>query len=202
MRIVSVVKLAIILGMLCSVRVLAAGIFVTPSSTDGTHYVTYYAGKGGMAYRSVRDELIEYEVTLKQVGIGNGRSLLEYNFVSARGNTYQRIILDNDIGDGFQKVFIPASKDKQDDYASYVETGWAHKVEYEGLQQEELGTSKKRTLLLSYVDMEGNRHTHHILAYDKDGKRKFISTGSVGNANGMIYGWAHRLTQVIERWPE
>ena len=195
-------KFAVVVCVLWSMTAFAAsGLFSSGerSSIDGGGYVTYYAGKGGMIYADAREERHNYKVTLKIATLPDGRALWEYNFVEGFNNRYQRLIIDKE-SDGFQKIFVPAAKDRQDDFAAYVETGWAHKVEYENLQKEE-NTAKKRTLLLHYLDPDGNRVTHHVLAY-KDGSKKFISTGSVGNAKGVTYIWGHELVQVIERLPE
>ena len=73
---------------------------------------------------------------------------------------------------------------------------------FASLQEKEENTAKKRTLLLNYLDMDGNRVQHHILAYRKDDNWQLVSTGSVGNDKGVIYIWGHKLTQVIERMPE
>ncbi len=200
MKLGSVAKLVVVAYALCSMSAFAAGIFGERSSSDGRNYVSYSKGKGIRIYENARDEKIEYEVTLKRAVLDDGRDLLEYNFVSGSDNTYQRIIIDEE-SDGFQKIFVPASSDAQHDYNSYVEAGWAHKIEYEKLQKEE-GTAKKRTLLIHYLDMDGNRVTHHILAYKRDGQWVTAATGSVGNANGVIYIWGHELEQVIERYPE
>ena len=200
MKLGSVVKLVVVAYALCSLSAFAAGIFSETTSGDGKHYVSYYKGKGAMLYEDARDERHNYEVTLKVVTLDDGRGLWEYNFVSGSTNTYQRIIVDEE-SDAFQKVFVPASKDTQHDYASYIETGWAHKIEYENLQARE-GTAKKRTLLFNYIDIDGNRVTHHILAYRVEGKVHFDVTGSVGNTDGVNYVFGHELKQVIERYPE
>lgn len=197
----SVLRLLVVASALCSLSAFAAGIFSEVSSGgDGRTYVSYFKGKGTMIYKNALDEKINYEVTLKIVVLDDGRELAEYNFVSDISNTYRRFIVDGD-SDAFKKVFVPASKDMQHDYSSYVETGWGHKIEYENLQREE-GTAKKRTLLLNYLDMDGNRVTHHSLIYKKAGNWKLLSTISVGNADGVVYVSAQELEQVIERRPE
>ena len=196
MKLWSVLKLMVGASALCATSVFAVGIL----SGDGRGYVSYYKGKGTKIYKDARDEKIDYEVTMKLASVLDSRALFEYNFVDYSGNTYHRFIVDEE-SDSFQKVFVPASKDKQHDYSSYVETGWGHKLEYENLQRDE-GTVKKRTLMFHYLDMDGNRVTHHNLIYKKDGNLKLISTISVGNANGVIYVAAHELEQVIERMPE
>ena len=120
MKLWSVVRLAVVACVLCSMSAFAAGILGETSSGDGQHHVSYYKGKGAMLYENARDERYNYEVTLKAVSL----------------------------------------------------------------------------------DMDGNRVTHHILAYKREGKPHFIATGSVGNAKGVMYVFGHKLEQVIERWPE
>ena len=201
MKFFSALKLMAVASALCATSVFAAGVLSElASGGDGRNYVTYFKGKGVKIYENARDEQIDYEVTMKSVTLDDGRELIEYNFVSGSDNTYHRFIVDEE-SDAFKKVFVPASKDTQHDYSSYVETGWGHKIEYENLQREE-GTAKKRTILLNYTDMDGNRVTHHILAYKKEDNWKFLSTISVGNADGVIYVAAQELELVIERMPE
>ena len=71
------------------------------------------------------------------------------------------------------------------------------KLEYEEIHQDE-GTPKKRTILLSFLDKDGNRVTEHVLAYRKAGKWQLISTGSIGNTDGVIFIWTHKLSQTDE----
>ena len=201
MRVLLMIKLVMAVGALCSLSAFAAGIFSQPLSGDGDgqRYVTYYAGKGAKFYEDTRNETLNYKVTLKIAELDDGRLLFEYNF-NGSTNTYQRFIVEQE-SDAWQKVFVPASADAQHDYSSYVETGWASEVEYDRLQEEE-GTPKKHTILLNYLDTDGNRVTLHVLAYKKEGKWKLITVSSVGNADGIIYLSGHELEQVIERLPE
>ncbi len=197
MKFWSVVTLAIAACTLYSVSTFAADIFSKSSSDSGGCQI--YTGKGEMHYETARDQVISYAVTLKVSQLGDGKDLLDYSFViNGQANRFP-IIIDEESA-AFQKVLVPTSDDAQDDYASYIETGWSHKLEYEEIHQDE-GTPKKRTTLFSFLDENGNRITEHILAYRKAGKWQLTSTGSIGNTDGVIFIWVHKLSQTDECSP-
>ena len=191
----SVVKFAVVASALCSMNAFAAGIFSELSSADGQCH--FYAGKGTMRFEKARDRAIDYKVTLKIHTLGNGMDLLDHSFVINGQVTRFPIILDEE-STSFQKVLVPTSEDTQDDYDSYVETGWGHQLEYEEIHRDE-GTPKKRTMLMSFLDKDNNRITEHILAYrDESGKWQLTATGSIGNADGVIFVYTHKLSQTDE----
>ena len=194
MKLWSVVKLATIVSVLFSANVLAAGVFNARTDTNEPNPAChYYMGMGSMYHENDRERPINYTVTLKVVPLADGRDLLDYNLM-VNGQTMRWPMIVDEESDAFQKVFVPNSVATMDDYASYVETGWAHQLEYDRIHQDE-GTPKKITLLFNFIDQHGNRVAHHVLAYRISGKWQLTSTGSIGNANGVISVWAHKLSQ-------
>lgn len=189
MKLLSMVKLVVAAGALCSASAFAAGIFSEASSSAPCQS---YTGTGKIYYDNAEHS---YTVTLKVRKLGNGRDLLDYSYVFV-GDKVSRTPIIIDSGRGrHDKVLVPKSKDALDDYDAYVETGWAHELEYEEIHQNE-GTPKKRTILLSYNDVRGARTTHHVLAYRIDGKWQLTSTGAFGIAmDGEPNIWTHKLSQ-------
>ena len=124
MKLLSVVNLAIAACALYSVSTFAAGIF--SKSSNDSEQCQFYTGKGEMRYETARDLAISYAVTLKVRQLGDGKDLLDYSFVINGQATRFPIIIDEEDkdSDAFQKILVPPSDDTQDDYASYVETGW------------------------------------------------------------------------------
>ena len=191
MKLWSVMKLAIVASSLFSASAFAAGLFSEEANTNTS--CRYFTGAGVMYYESARDRAINYAVTLKVTPLEGGRDLLDYNLM-VNGQTMRWPMILDEENDAFQKVLIPSSTNTMDDYTSYVETGWAHQMEYDYIHRDE-GTPKKTTLLFNFLDQHGNRATHHVLSYEIGGKLQLTSTGSIGNADGVISVWAHKLSQ-------
>ena len=177
----------------------AADAFDQHSDADSNgHSSGYYTGSGTMTPASARDQRISYKITMSTKTLAHGKLLLSRSFAIDGKITARPIVIDKE-SDAFQKVFVPASEDKLDDYSSYVETGWALESEYDELQEEE-GTAKKRTLLFNYLDTDGNRITEHILAYRKNGEWQATFVGTLSNTDGkVIYVWRDRLSEQTSR---
>ena len=187
---------SVVVSTLFSVNAFAASLFSEGANTnEPATACRSYLGTGSMYYTSAGDQAINYTVALNVVSLGDGsRDLLDYNLMINGQTMRWAMIIDDKENDVFQKVLIPSSAAKIDDYTSYIETGWAHKIEYDSIHRDE-GTPKKRTMLFNFLDQHGNRVTHHMLAYRIDGKWQLISTGSIGNTDGVISVWAHKLSQ-------
>ena len=196
MKLWSALKLMAVASALCATSVFAAGVLSeSASANESGGRCNYFVGYGNEFDNADSRRREGYGVTLKVASLGNGKDLFDYNF-QRRGQTVRAPIIIEEDSDIRMKVFVPASKDKLDDYSSYVETGYGHQLEYDAIAERE-GTPQKRTLLLTYRDLDGNTATHHVLAYKIGGSWQLISTGSVGNANGIIRNWVHKMSQPV-----
>ncbi len=187
----------VVAGVLCSLDALAGVVTNCLACGGGARDASCYEGEGVMVYNDALDEKIEYDVTMKLTALADGRDLFEYSYVVAGRVTSQSIILEGG-SDAIQGILVPASEGRRGDLASYVETGWGLEREYDKLQQEE-GTAKKRTVLLNYLDTNGNRVSHHILLRHRasDGVLVLDSTGTVGSdRDGAIFAWEDTLEQM------
>ena len=197
MKLFSVTKLVVVAAALCSASVFDASAISELSSDDPL--CQRYIGDGEMANKGEAKPKHSYMVMLTVRKLGNGRQLLDYDFIRKNQTTYQttrRPLIIEKKDDTPTKVLIPASKDKMNLYYSYKQAGWLHQLEYEQLHEDE-GTPKKRSLLFNYLDMDGNRVTHHVFADKIDGKWQLTSTGSVvGDYNELLTIWTHKLVQV------
>ena len=190
MKLFPVTKLVVVAAALCAASVFAASAISELSSADQP--CQYYTGHGKMADKGEAKPKHSYRVTLKVQKLDDGRQLLDYWFTRNNQATRRPLILEGKDNTP-TKVFIPASEDKLYHYYSYQQTGWQHQLEYEQLHEDE-DASKKRSLLFNYLDMDGNRVTHHVFADKIDGKWQLTSTGSVvGEHNELLTIWTHRL---------
>ena len=192
MKLFSVTKLVVVAAALCAASVFAASAISELSSADQP--CQYYLGDGKMADKGEAKLKHSYRVVLRVQKLGDGRQLLDYSFIRNDQVTRRPLIIEKK-DDTPTKVLIPASEDKLNLYYSYKQTGWLHQLEYEQLHEDE-GTSKKHSLLFNYLDMDGNRVTHHVFIYKIEGRWQLTSTGSVvGEHNELLTIWTHKLVQ-------